>query len=145
MIPLVEVVPGTDTNKSVIDRLVQLLTEIRSEPVVLNAAIPRFIRSLQFAVLREALHIVSTGAATPETVDAVMKASLGRRYGMMGPFEGADLGGLGTFLSVASHLLPQLAKGEEVLDLLREHTKRANSASAPVGVSINGTKIESKT
>lgn len=125
VIPLVEVVPGTDTNKSVIDRLVRLLTEIRSEPVVLNAAIPGFIGNrLQFAVLREALHIVSTGAATPETVDTVMKASLGRRYGMMGPFEGADLGGLGTFLSVASHLMPQLAKGEEVLDLLREHTKK---------------------
>ncbi|MFP3614705.1 3-hydroxyacyl-CoA dehydrogenase family protein [Paraburkholderia sp. SIMBA_050] len=125
VIPLVEVVPGTDTNKSVIDRLVRLLTEIRSEPVVLNAAIPGFIGNrLQFAVLREALHIVRTGAATPETVDAVMKASLGRRYGIMGPLEGADLGGLGTFLSVASHLMPQLAKDEGVLDLLREHTKK---------------------
>lgn len=125
VIPLVEVVPGTDTNRSVIDWLVRLLTGIRSEPVVLNAAIPGFIGNrLQFAVLREALHIVGTGAATPETVDAVMKASLGRRYGMMGPFEGADLGGLGTFLSVASHLMPQLAKGEEVLDLLREHTDK---------------------
>jgi len=40
---------------------------------------------LQFAVLREALNIVRSGAATPEVVDRVMKASPGRRWGIAGP------------------------------------------------------------
>ncbi|MGK8198497.1 3-hydroxyacyl-CoA dehydrogenase family protein [Burkholderia cepacia] len=125
VIPLVEVVPGTQTQTTVINQLVEMLEHIGSEPVVLKTAIPGFIGNrLQFAMLREALHIVRTGAATPETVDAVMKASLGRRYSMMGPIEGADLGGLNTFLSIASHLMPQLAKDECGLDLLREHTEK---------------------
>jgi len=65
------------------------------------------------------LHIVRSGAATPEVVDRVMKASLGRRWGIVGPFESADMGGLDTFVDIASHLMPQLAKDEDVIDLLR--------------------------
>jgi 3-hydroxybutyryl-CoA dehydrogenase len=90
------------------------------EPVVLAKAIPGFVGNrLQFAVLREALNIVRSGAASPEVVDRVMKASLGRRWGIVGPFEGADMGGLDTFVDISSHLMPELAKDEGVIDLLR--------------------------
>ena len=60
------------------------------------------------------------GAATADVVDRVMKASLGRRWGIVGPLEGADMGGLDTFLDIATHLMPELAKDEDVLDLLRQ-------------------------
>jgi 3-hydroxybutyryl-CoA dehydrogenase len=43
---------------------------------------------------------------------------------MTGPIETADLGGLDTFLSIAEHLMPQLAKDEAVLDLLRAHVSQ---------------------
>jgi 3-hydroxybutyryl-CoA dehydrogenase len=125
LIPLVEVVPGSKTDQRNIDRLVRILCEIGAEPVVLKVAIPGFIGNrLQFALLREALNIVQMGAATPDMVDAVMKASLGRRYHIMGPLEAADLGGLGTFLSIADHLMPELAKDQNSLNLLREHLER---------------------
>jgi 3-hydroxybutyryl-CoA dehydrogenase len=121
MIPLVEVVPGTATAPEVTQRTADLMSEIGMEPVVLAKAIPGFVGNrLQFAVLREALNIVRSGAATPDVVDRVMKASLGRRWGIVGPLEGADMGGLDTFLDIASHLMPELAKDEDVLDLLRE-------------------------
>ncbi|MDH6151558.1 3-hydroxybutyryl-CoA dehydrogenase [Paraburkholderia sp. WSM4179] len=120
MIPLVEVVPGTETAPEVVQQTTGLMSAIGMEPVVLAKAIPGFVGNrLQFAVLREALHIVRSGAATPEVVDRVMKASLGRRWGIVGPFEGADMGGLDTFVDIASHLMPQLAKDEDVIDLLR--------------------------
>lgn len=120
MIPLVEVVPGTATAPEVTQRTAELMSAIGMEPVVLAKAIPGFVGNrLQFAVLREALNIVRSGAASPETVDRVMKASLGRRWGVIGPLEGADLGGLDTFLDIATHLMPELAKDEGVLDLLR--------------------------
>jgi 3-hydroxybutyryl-CoA dehydrogenase len=120
MIPLVEVVPGTATAPQVTEQTAALMSAIGMEPVVLAKAIPGFVGNrLQFAVLREALHIVRSGAATPDVVDRVMKASLGRRWGIVGPLEGADMGGLDTFLDIASHLLPELAKDEDVLDLLR--------------------------
>jgi 3-hydroxybutyryl-CoA dehydrogenase len=124
MIPLVEVVPGTATDPRVIEQTVALMSAIGMEPVVLAKAIPGFVGNrLQFAVLREALNIVRSGAATPEVVDHVMKASLGRRWGIIGPLEGADLGGLDTFLDISTHLMPELAKDEDVLDLLREQVE----------------------
>ncbi|WP_406869839.1 3-hydroxyacyl-CoA dehydrogenase family protein [Paraburkholderia fungorum] len=120
MIPLVEVVPGTATAPEVTERTAALMSAIGMEPVVLAKAIPGFVGNrLQFAVLREALNIVRSGAATPDVVDRVMKASLGRRWGIVGPFEGADMGGLDTFLDISTHLMPELAKDEDVLDLLR--------------------------
>jgi 3-hydroxybutyryl-CoA dehydrogenase len=125
LIPLVEVVPGTRTAPEVVERCVRLLAGTGAEPVVLKAAIPGFIGNrLQFAVLREALHIVRSGAATPETVDAVMKACLGRRYSIMGPFESADLGGLHTLMGIGANLMPELAKDEDVLDLMRAHVEK---------------------
>jgi 3-hydroxybutyryl-CoA dehydrogenase len=125
LIPLVEVVPGARTAPEVVERCVRLLAGTGAEPVVLKAAIPGFIGNrLQFAVLREALHIVRSGAATPETVDAVMKACLGRRYSIMGPFESADLGGLHTLTGIGANLMPELAKDEDVLDLMRAHVEK---------------------
>jgi 3-hydroxybutyryl-CoA dehydrogenase len=122
MIPLVEVVPGTQTAAEAVHETVALMQAIAMEPVVLAKAIPGFVGNrLQFAVLREALAIVRSGAASPEVVDTVMKASLGRRYSVMGPFEAADLGGLDTLADVATHLMPVLAKDEEVIDLMRRH------------------------
>ncbi|MEX3948587.1 3-hydroxyacyl-CoA dehydrogenase family protein [Paraburkholderia sp. EG287B] len=124
MIPLVEVVPGRATTPDVTARTETLMRAIGMEPVVLAKAIPGFVGNrLQFAVLREALNIVRSGAASPEVVDRVMKASLGRRWGIVGPFESADMGGLDTFVDISSHLMPELAKDEDVIDLLRAQVK----------------------
>jgi 3-hydroxybutyryl-CoA dehydrogenase len=121
MIPLVEVVPGSATAPDVTARTEALMREIGMEPVVLAKSIPGFVGNrLQFAVLREALNIVRSGAASPEVVDRVMKASLGRRWSIVGPLESADMGGLDTFVDISSHLMPELAKDEDVIDLLRE-------------------------
>lgn len=131
LIPLVEVVPGTATHPAATEQTVDLMRRIGSEPVVLKKAIPGFIGNrLQFALLREALHIVQSGAADAATVDAVMQASLGRRYSIMGPLESADLGGLQTLLKVGTYLLPELSSDMQSLELLREHVARAELGSA---------------
>jgi len=123
-IPLVEVVPSDKTGPETIETVLTFLRRVGAEPVLISKELPGFIGNrLQYAILREALAIVRSGAATPEAVDLVMKASLGRRYATVGPIETADLGGLDTFLSIASHLMPELAKDEEVLDLIRERVK----------------------
>jgi 3-hydroxybutyryl-CoA dehydrogenase len=130
-IPLVEVVPGTRTAPASVDQTVAVLRAIGAEPVVLRKAVPGFIGNrLQFAVMREALHLVRTGVADPETIDTVMKASLGRRYGIVGPFEAADLGGLETFLRVAQHLLPAMASDGRELEVLQAHVDRGEKGAA---------------
>jgi 3-hydroxybutyryl-CoA dehydrogenase len=127
-IPLVEVVPSQHTSAPVVERTIALLRESRAEPVLVEKEIPGFIGNrLQYAILREALAIVRSGAASPEAVDTVMKASLGRRYATVGPLETADLGGLDTFLTIASHLMPELAKDEDVLNLMRTRVEAGDT------------------
>ncbi len=125
IIPLVEVVPDERSDDGVVQEAMQLFKDSGSEPVLLNMAVPGFIGNrIQFAVLREALHLLQLGVADAATIDNVMKQSLGRRYRWIGPLEGADLGGLETFLTISSQLMPELAKGEDVLELLRSHVER---------------------
>jgi 3-hydroxybutyryl-CoA dehydrogenase len=127
-IPLIEVVPSQHTSAPVVERTIALLRESRAEPVLVEKEIPGFIGNrLQYAILREALAIVRSGAASPEAVDTVMKASLGRRYATVGPLETADLGGLDTFLTIASHLMPELAKDEDVLNLMRTRVEAGDT------------------
>ncbi len=130
-IPLVEVVPGTRTATATVERTVAVLRAIGAEPVVLRKAVPGFIGNrLQFAVLREALHLIHTGVADAETIDTVMKASLGRRYAIAGPLESADLGGLETILKVGTHLLPAITADGSGLEVLRAHIARGETGAA---------------
>ena len=122
LIPLVEVLPATRTTEQVTSSVMDLLRQCACESVLLKKAIPGFIGNrLQFAVLREALYLLHEGVADAETIDSVMKQSLGRRYRWIGPLEGADLGGLETFLSIGISLMPELAKTEDVLEVLQKH------------------------
>ncbi|HQY05729.1 MAG TPA: 3-hydroxyacyl-CoA dehydrogenase family protein [Lacunisphaera sp.] len=130
-IPLVEIVPGARTAPAALEQTVALLRAIGAEPVVLRKAVPGFIGNrLQFAVLREALHLVQTGVADAETIDTVMKASLGRRYAIAGPLESADLGGLETILKVGTHLLPAITADGSGLELLRAHIAKGETGAA---------------
>ena len=124
IIPLVEVVPTLKTEHGTVAATMDLLTSANCKPMLLRKAVPGFIGNrLQFAVLREALHLLQTGIADADTIDEVMKQSLGRRYRWIGPLEGADIGGLETFLAIGTQLLPHLAHSDEGLDLLRQLLK----------------------
>ncbi len=79
--------------------------------------------------LREALHIVHSGIASPEVVDQVMRASLGRRYAMVGPLEAADMTGLATVQDICQHLLPELASGTEMMSLVAEKVARGDTGA----------------
>ena len=130
-IPLVEIVPGTRTDPRIVEATFALLKQIGSEPVILRKAVPGFVGNrIQFAVLREALNLVEAGVADPATIDTVVKTSLGRRYGIVGPFQAADLGGLETFLRVATHLLPELSADGRGLEVLRAHLARGETGAA---------------
>jgi 3-hydroxybutyryl-CoA dehydrogenase len=109
LVPLVEVVPGKYTAQETVDTTWALMEKIGKKPVALKREALGFIGNrLQLALLREAMYIVEQGIATPEAVDATVRYSLGRRYGVTGPLESADLGGLDIFQSIAAYLFPDL-------------------------------------
>lgn len=114
IVPLVEVICGEKTDLAVAETIAEVARKIGKKPVMVKKDVQGFILNrLQFCILREAMHIVESGIAGIEDVDAVMKYGLGMRYACLGPFEVADLGGLDTFYSIASYLFADLSDMKE--------------------------------
>lgn len=110
LIPLVEVCGGPYCAPDVLARTVALIRGAGKEPVVIEKEVKGFIGNrLQFALLREAWALWADGIASPEAIDAVVKASFGRRIDITGPIESADIGGLGTMVSFGNSLIPDLS------------------------------------
>jgi 3-hydroxybutyryl-CoA dehydrogenase len=109
LIPLVEVCAGPKTDPDVASWVVRQLKAAGKEPAVIDREIPGFIGNrLQFAMLREAWALWASGAASAEAIDTVVKNSFGRRVGVTGPLESADIGGLYTMYHFGASLMPHL-------------------------------------
>ena len=120
IIPLVEVICGDKTDQETADTVFQIAESLGKKPIMVKKDAPGFaLNRIQFAVLREAMHIVESGIADMEDVDKVLKYGLGMRYACLGPFEVSDLGGLDTFYKISSYLFKDLSSATEVPDLLK--------------------------
>lgn len=109
LIPLVEVVRAPTTSEATVQTVVALLRAVGKVPVVVQKDIPGFVGNrLQYALFREAVALVQAGVVSPEDVDTVVRLSLGRRYGVIGPLETADLNGVDLFARIAHYLYPTL-------------------------------------
>ena len=125
LVPLVELVPGEETSKETLAVIQGLLSGVGKRPVVLTKEVPGFISvRLQAALLREALSLVQGGVASPQTVDDVIKTSLGRRWAVAGVFEVLELAGWDVISDVASWLFPRLESSPETPEVLRERVER---------------------
>jgi len=109
LIPLVEVCGMPGTSPQVVERTCRILRSVGKDPVVIDREIDGFIGNrIQFALLREAWALWADGVASASAIDAVVRLSIGRRLGITGPLESADLGGIETMVSFARFLLPKL-------------------------------------
>ena len=109
LMPLVEITRGDQTSQAAAQAVHALALALGKKPVIVQKDILGILGNrLQYAVMREALHILATGAAGPEEIDAAMKYGPGFRYAVLGPFETADLGGVDIFQAVSDYLFPDL-------------------------------------
>jgi len=109
LIPLVEICGGPHCAAEVVGRTVELIRATGKTPVVIDKEVKGFIGNrLQFALLREAWSLWAEGVAKPEVIDAVVRTSFGRRVGITGPIESADIGGIETMYNFARFLQPDL-------------------------------------
>jgi len=130
LMPPVEVVRGERTADAVVDLTCDLARRIGRIPIRVEKDVPGFLwNRLQLALIREALHVVEQGIASPETVDQAITSGLGFRWAAVGPFRLMDLGGLATFQSVASYLYRELSRDEEP-----QHTLASKVAAGETGV-----------
>jgi 3-hydroxybutyryl-CoA dehydrogenase len=127
LLPLVEVCGGPETAPEVVTWTCDRLREAGKEPVVINRELPGFIGNrIQFAILREAWSLWASGAASAEAIDAVVKNSIGRRLGITGPIESADLGGLDTMFRFAQFLQPTLDTSAQPPQTVGEQSARSD-------------------
>ena len=109
LMPMVEIVPGSKTRPEVVDAVSEFVRGLGKSPARLKRDIPGHIfNRIQFAMLREAIALVSTGVATPEEIDTVVKRGLALRLAEEGPLEKIDLAGVQLVHAVASYLFPDL-------------------------------------
>ncbi len=120
-VPLAEVCRPARCDAAAAARLEAWLQAIGMRAIHVQKPLPGFIvNRLQFALLREALHIVASGGADVEDVEAIVREGLAPRWMATGPIESADIGGLDTFADVAAALLPALDRSTEVPAALAE-------------------------
>ena len=124
LIPLIEVIQGKKTDDETAAAIRDMALAVEKKPVIVQDAPGFALNRIQLAVLRECLHIVEQGIATPEAVDDVMKYGLGMRYACLGPFEVCDLGGLDIFYNIASYLFEDLADEKAPFGMLADRFEK---------------------
>src|SRR5262245_10328826 len=111
LVPLVEVIQGDETDPEVVARTLAFLRGLGKTAVHVKRDVAGFVGNrLQHALWREAFDLIDQGVCDPETVDTVVKEGFGRRLGVLGPVENADLIGLDLTLSIHEYVLPTLAQ-----------------------------------
>jgi 3-hydroxybutyryl-CoA dehydrogenase len=109
LVPLVEVIGTQWTSPAAIDWTIALHKAAGKTPVHVKKDVPGFVGNrLQHALWREAIALVEHGICDAETVDAVIKASFGRRLAVLGPLENADLVGTDLTLAIHQTVLPDI-------------------------------------
>ena len=109
LVPLVEVIETQWTSPETVAWTMELHRAAGKEPAHVKKDVPGFIGNrLQHALWREAIALVEQGICDAETVDAVIKASFGRRLAVLGPLENADLVGTDLALAVHNVVLPAI-------------------------------------
>jgi 3-hydroxybutyryl-CoA dehydrogenase len=91
------------------DRSMELLARVGKLPVRVERDVPGFVGNrLQHALWREAIDLVATGVCDAETVDLVVRNTIGLRLAEMGPLENADYVGLDLTLAIHAGVLPSI-------------------------------------
>jgi 3-hydroxybutyryl-CoA dehydrogenase len=125
LLPLVEIVPGPATSAETVATVRGLLRRMGKQPIVVRKECFGFVANrLQFALQREALHLVEQGIASAEEVDIAVRDGFGRRLAFAGPFEIAEPIGWDLELQIQKHLLPHLAANAAPSPLLVDKVDR---------------------
>jgi 3-hydroxybutyryl-CoA dehydrogenase len=113
LIPLVEVVPGSETSREVLSFTARLMERIGKRTIVMKAFVPAFIvNRIQLGISRVVWEMLEKGWATPEQIDLAVKLSLGIRLPIVGVVQTNDFAGLDVLFDImkAKGSVPELLK-----------------------------------
>lgn len=119
LMPLVEVIRGTDTSEATLEDAVQLIESIGKIAVRVEQDIPGFVGNrMLHALWREAIFLVQQGVASPADIDRVARLTFGLRLPAVGPLENMDLVGLDLIETIHQYLLADLSRADRPLAAL---------------------------
>jgi 3-hydroxyacyl-CoA dehydrogenase len=111
IIPLVEVVGGTQTSPEAIQHAMRFYASIGKKPIHLRKELPGHVANrLQAALYREMLYLIEQGVLSVEETDTAVSYGPGLRWGVMGQSLQWHLGGgAGGIEHFMEHLMDPLA------------------------------------
>ena len=120
LIPMIEVIPGEQTDQRVVDDACQLIRSFGYHPVV-EKEVPGFVENrILYAILRECLDLVDRGIIDPEGMDLNVRWGIGYKLAVIGPMELLDMAGLDIYDAVGSYLNQDLSTSGEVSSTIRD-------------------------
>ena len=94
LIPLVEVGGGRMSDPAAVERAMAFYRAVGKHPIRLRRETPGHVANrLQAALWQEAFHLVASGVASVEDVDAAISHGPGLRWALLGPFMNLHLSG----------------------------------------------------
>ena len=116
IVPLVEIIGGEKTAPAIVDWALRFFRALGKKPIRVDKEVTAFLTNrLQFALLREAVHCVAEGIASPQAIEDAMRYGLGPRWAVMGALTTFTLaGGAGGMPHVLT-IAPELQKWMDAL------------------------------
>lgn len=120
----VEVIRGKETDDEYYNRLVDFVESVNRDPIRVQKDVPGFVwNRVQYAVIRECIHLVESGVASVEDVNRAIRDGYATRTAVIGPLETVDITGLDLVHTIAEDLYPHLNADTEPNDALVERVE----------------------
>ena len=125
LVPLVEVVLGSQSDAALGTWLCQFMRQCGSVPVLVRKDKPGFLANrMQHALSREAFALIDEGVASPEDVDAAVRFGFGFRFLAAGPVLQRDHAGIEVHTAAAATMYPTLSNTDVPATALRDKVAR---------------------
>lgn len=139
LVPVVEIVPSPSTAEETLAACESFMTAIGQVPVRLSREITGYVLNrIQFALVKEALHLVQKGYVSAQGLDDIVKHGLGRRWAFMGPFETGHL-------NATEGLRAYFGNYEEAMNNMFDGLFTERPSIAPADIDAIASEIEQKT
>lgn len=120
LIPMIEVIPGEQTDPAHVDTLIGIVKAFDYFPV-LEKEIAGFVENrVLYAILRECMALLDEGIVTPEGLDTCVKWGIGYKLSVIGPTRLLDMAGLDIYQSVSGYLNKELDASTETPQLIKD-------------------------
>jgi 3-hydroxyacyl-CoA dehydrogenase len=111
LVPLVEILGGEKTAPELVDWALGFFRALGKRPIRVDREVTAFLTNrLQFALLREAVHCVAEGIASPQAIEDAMRFGLGPRWAVMGSLTTFTLAGGPSGMPHVLTIAPELEK-----------------------------------